>query len=87
MATYKRRRGRPGANSNRATLWDVMNLPQTRIVVGPPLTPDELFGFYKRNNICEVRLGRDVVARILEHPHVIVAAFADRELIGLARAT
>ncbi|MCA1694791.1 MAG: hypothetical protein LC749_08690 [Actinobacteria bacterium] len=64
-----------------------MDLPEARIVVRPELSADELFGFYKRNNICEVGFGKEVAARILDHPHVIVAAFADQELVGLARAT
>jgi len=64
-----------------------MDLPEARIVVRPELSADELFGFYKRNNICEVGFGKEVAARILDHPHIIVAAFADQELVGLARAT
>lgn len=65
----------------------MMDLPEARIVVGPELTADELFGFYERNNICEVGFGKEVAARILDHPHVMVAAFAGEELVGLARAT
>ena len=64
-----------------------MDLPEARIVVSPKLSADELFRFYERNNICEAAFGKEVAARILEHPHVIVAAFAGDELIGLARAT
>lgn len=64
-----------------------MGLPDVRIVASPELTADELFGFYERNNICEVELGKDAATRILDHPHVIVAAFAGAELVGLARAT
>lgn len=62
-------------------------LPDTTVVVGPPLTAEQLFEFYERNNICETGLGKEVAARILTHPHVIVAALADEELVGLARAT
>lgn len=61
--------------------------PETTIVVGPSLTADQLFDFYERNGICEAGFGRDVAARILEHPHVVVGAFASDELVGLARAT
>ncbi len=64
-----------------------MGAPEVRIVVSPELTAGELFTFYERNNICEVELGKDVATRILDHPHVIVAAFAGGQLIGLARAT
>lgn len=66
---------------------EVTTLPEPTIVVGPLLTADQLFEFYRRNNICEAGFGRDVVARILDHPHVIVAAFAGDEVVGLARAT
>jgi hypothetical protein len=62
-------------------------LPETSVVVGPALTADQLFDFYQRNNICEVGFGKDVAARILDHPHVVVGAFAGDELVGLARAT
>jgi len=63
--------------------------PQQRldIQVNPIITADELFDFYERNNICEVGFGKEVAARILEHPHLIVAAYVETELIGLARAT
>lgn len=57
------------------------------IVVGPTLTPDQLFDFYERNNICEVGFGKQIAARILDHPHLMVAAIVDDELVGLARAT
>lgn len=63
------------------------HLPETRIVVDPTMTPDQLFDFYVRNNICEVGYGKQTATRILDHPHVIVAAFAGQELVGLARAT
>ena len=63
-----------------------MGLPDVRIAVSPELTADELFTFYERNNICEVELGKDVATRILDHPHVMVAAFSGAELVGLARA-
>lgn len=57
------------------------------IQVDPSLTPDQLFDFYVRNEICEANYGRDVAARILDHPHVIVAAIEEGEIVGLARAT
>lgn len=63
--------------------------PQQRldIQVNPTITADELFNFYERNNICEVGFGKEVAARILDHPHLIVAAYVETELVGLARAT
>ena len=62
-------------------------LPAVNVVVGPELSADQLFDFYERNGICEVGLGKDVAARILEHPQVVVAALVGEELVGLARAT
>ncbi len=57
------------------------------IQVNPSLTRDQLFEFYQRNDICEVGFGKERASAILDHPHLIVAAFEGRELIGLARAT
>ena len=57
------------------------------IIVNPNITPDELFTFYERNNICEVGFGKEIASRILEHPHLIIAAYMDTNLIGLTRAT
>jgi hypothetical protein len=61
--------------------------PLPRIQVNPRLTADQLFDFYRRNDICEVGFGKEVAARILDHPHVIVAALDGDGLVGLARAT
>jgi hypothetical protein len=57
------------------------------IRVNPSLTADQLFNFYQRNNICEVGFGKEMAAKILKHPHLIVVAFVDDEMIGIARAT
>ena len=57
------------------------------IQANPALTADELFAFYERNDICEVGFGKETAARILRHPHLIVAAYVGGELVGLARAT
>jgi hypothetical protein len=57
------------------------------IRVNPALTADELFRFYERNDICEVGFGKETAAKVLQYPHLIVAAFAGDELVGLARAT
>ena len=57
------------------------------IHVNPKLTADELFAFYERNDICEVGFGKEMAAKILEYPHLIVAALSEGELVGLARAT
>jgi len=57
------------------------------IHVNPILSPDQIFGFYLRNAICESEYGRDEAARILDHPHLIVAALDEGEIVALARAT
>jgi len=57
------------------------------IQVNPPLTVDDLFAFYERNDIFEIGFGKETAAKILRHPHLIVAAYASGELVGLARAT
>jgi len=36
--------------------------PETTVVVAPELTPDQLFDFYERNNICEVGHGKEAPA-------------------------
>ena len=60
---------------------------EVTISVNPEITPDQLFDFYERNDICEVGFGKETAARILRVPHLIVAALAGDELVGLARAT
>ncbi len=64
-----------------------MTTQPINIQVNPTITADALFDFYERNNICEVGFGKEVAARILEHPHLIVAAYIENQLVGLARAT
>jgi hypothetical protein len=61
--------------------------PPVIIRVDPQLTADQLFDFYRRNDICELNFGKEVAARILKHPHLIIAGFAGDELVALARAT
>jgi hypothetical protein len=62
-------------------------LNDVTIQVNPPLTARQLFAFYQRNDICEVGFGEEVAAKILKHPHLIVGAFWNNELVGLVRAT
>ena len=64
-----------------------MTTQPINIQVNPIITADALFDFYERNNICEVGFGKEVAARILEHPHLVVAAYIENQLVGLARAT
>ena len=61
-------------------------LDNVKIQLNPPITADQLFAFYERNDICEVGFGKQVATKILECPHVILAAFWNDELVGLARA-
>ena len=63
------------------------SLAEIKIQVNPPLTAEQLFAFYQRNDICEVGYGQETAAKILQHPHLIVAACWREELVGLARAT
>ena len=51
-----------------------------------PITPGELFEFYKRNDICETGYGRELSEIVLQHPGVWVAAYIGDELIGFVRA-
>lgn len=81
-ATDPSRRRRPGTVKP-----DAEPPADATVVVAPQLTANQLFDFYERNNVCETGFGKEGASRILHHPHVIVAAFAERELVGLARAT
>jgi hypothetical protein len=71
----------------RAALSGAAPATDATIVVAPRVTADELFAFYDRNNICEAGFGTEVASRVLDYPHVVVGAFADGELVALARAT
>ena len=57
-----------------------------RIETNPEVSADQLWGFYVRNDICEVGYGKSVATRVLDHPQVIVAAFRGSQLVGIARA-
>lgn len=57
------------------------------IEVDPHITPDQLYDFYVRNGICESNYDKDTATRVLKYPQVMVAAWENEELIGLARAT
>jgi len=56
------------------------------ILVNPAITPEQLFSFYERNNICEVGYGQEIASRVLTHSSVIVGAFEGETIVGLARA-
>jgi len=62
------------------------NTDAVRIVVNPTITPDQLFSFYVRNDICEKGFGKEVASRVLYHSSLIVGAFEGDNLVGIARA-
>ena len=57
-----------------------------KISVNPKITPDQLFSFYERNDICEKGFGREVAATVLDHSSLIIGAFEGDKLVGIARA-
>ena len=59
---------------------------KVRIKINPTITPDQLFSFYEKNNVCETGYGKETASRILSHSSLIVAAFEGAELVGIARA-
>ena len=59
---------------------------EVRIEINPKLSPEQLFLFYEKNNICEKNYGQKTAARVLKHSDLIIAALVDDELVGLARA-
>lgn len=56
------------------------------IRVDPPITTDQLYRFYQRNQICEAGYAPERAAQVLGQPGVIIAAFDGDALVGLARA-
>ena len=61
-------------------------IDRCRILVNPKITPEQLFSFYERNDVCEKNFGIEVASRVLDHSSLIVGAFLGDELVGLARA-
>jgi len=59
---------------------------KVKVLVNPKITPDQLFSFYIRNNICEQGFGKKVAARILDQSDLIVAALEGGRLVGMATA-
>lgn len=59
---------------------------KVRIEVNPKITPEQLFSFYARNNICETGYGQERASQVLNHSSLIVAAVEGDELVGIARA-
>jgi len=64
----------------------VKDIERIKILVNPTITPKQLFSFYERNDICEKNFGIEVASKVLYHSSLIVGAFCEDELIGIARA-
>ncbi len=63
-----------------------MRPDEIRIVVRPTVTPEQLFSFYEKNNICEKGYGREIAAKPLARSDLIVGAFCGDQLVGIVRA-
>lgn len=57
-----------------------------RILVNPNITSEQLWDFYIRNDVCEVGFGKEVAVKPLKHSSLIIGAFNDDKLVGIARA-
>jgi hypothetical protein len=62
------------------------NLDSVRVVINPTITPEQLFFFYERNDVCEKGFGKDAAAKVLDHSSLIIGAFEGDKLVGIARA-
>jgi hypothetical protein len=56
------------------------------ILVNPTITNDQLFAFYQRNHVCEEGYGKEIACKPLSNSSVIIGAFEEDRLIGIARA-
>ncbi len=63
-----------------------MNASKVQIRVNPAISPDQLFDFYVRNDVCEKGFGKDIAAKVLSHSSLIIGAFEGDKLVGIARA-
>ena len=64
----------------------MVSTSNVKILVNPEITPDQMFSFYLRNNVCEQGFGKKIAAKILSHSSLIVAAFEGDRLVGMATA-
>ncbi len=62
------------------------NLDNVEIMVNPDITDDQLFSFYQRNHICEEGYGKELACKPLQHSSLIIGAFEEGKLVGIARA-
>ena len=49
------------------------------IQANPKITDDKLLIFYKKTNICKTEFDKKIARKILRHPQLIVATFAEGE--------
>lgn len=63
-----------------------MDAGKVKVIADPSITDDQLWNFYQRNDICEVGFGKRVAVKPLGYPCVLVGAFYDEMLVGIARA-
>jgi len=63
------------------------DLNGVRVKVNSTITPEQLFSFYERNDVCERGFGKDVAAKVLGHSSLIVGAFEGDRLVGLDNLT
>lgn len=57
-----------------------------KIILNPKITPEELYEFYVKNDICEKGYGIEIATKPLSRNSIIVAAYSDDELIGITNA-
>lgn len=56
------------------------------VIVNPEISPDQLWDFYVRNDICEVGFGKETAIKPLYHSSLIIGAYDKDKLVGIARA-
>jgi len=64
----------------------MINTNDIKILSNPQISPDQLFSFYERNDICEKGFGKEVASKVLYHSSLIIGAFEGDKLVGIARA-
>jgi hypothetical protein len=62
------------------------NNKKVRVEINPYITHDQLFSFYQSNHICEEGYGEERACKPLQTSSLIVGAFEDDRLVGIARA-
>ncbi len=64
----------------------MINANDIKILVNPKISPDQLFYFYGRNDICEKGFGKEVASKVLDHSNLIIGAFEGDKLVVITRA-